>query len=143
MATAAKAVAKPAAKKAAAKPKVSRSKILNPLAAEAISKGYLPGNFGSPDLTPTKVAPAAADAQLVEDCAACRMVWKTVEMDVGNLHQEKTIYDAFVTECRRAISAPILYSPCQLMFTRVDDMIASYIAGVPVEKVCADNGLCR
>lgn len=116
---------------------------MDPFAAKHYKKGFMPGSLGIPNLMAYKTPAAQVTAKLVEDCMACRFVWKHVEMDVGNANAQKTVYDSFIHHCRRGMSAPLLYQPCQAMFTSLDDMVHGYVAGLSVDEVCTQARLCR
>jgi len=133
-------VAAPAKAKAAAKKAPNG---MDPFAFKHYKKGFVPGNLGRPNLMDYKVPKAQEEASLIEDCMACRFVWKNVEMDVGNLQYQKTVYDSFMHHCRRGMGAPLLYQPCQAMFSSIDDMVHGYVSGLSVDEVCAQARMCR
>ncbi len=118
-------------------------KAMDPFAAKHYAKGFKIGMFGRPKIERSKKQKSFFEARLLEDCMACRFVWKNVEMDVGNTEQQKVVYDSFINQCKLAMKAPIMYMPCQHMYGRVDNMVTGYAAGMTVEEVCAQARLCR
>jgi len=116
---------------------------MDAFAAKHYNLGFSVGRFGRPDLQRNKKTKTMTEARLVEDCLACRFVWKSVQMDIGNSETQKTIYDSFVNQCKNGMKAPIMYAPCQQMFSKVDDMITGYAAGMTVDEVCAQAHMCR
>ncbi len=134
------------APKAKGKPKKKKKddgKGMDPFAKKHYDKGFVPGNLGKLNLMAYKPPKAASEARLIEDCMGCRFIWKHVEMDIGNAYLQKTVYDSFMHHCRRGMTAPLLYGPCQTMFTSLDDMVNGYVAGLAVEEVCAQARMCR
>lgn len=64
------------------------------------------------------------------DCVACRWIWLSVELDVGNSQIEEAIYDSFTRRCIDAQKAPIFYAACEDMFDDVYGMIGDYMVSL-------------
>jgi len=133
----------PGAAKAAAKVAAPSDAPMDPFAAKHYNKGFVPGSLGRPSMMAYKMPASHVTARLVEDCMACRFIWKNVESDAGNTEMHKTVYDSFINHCRRGMTAPLMYQPCQTMFGSLDDMISGYVSGLQVDEICAQARMCR
>ena len=91
-----------------------------------------------------KAAKARATALTLEDCMGCQMVWKQVEMDVGNARYIEDVQASFEHNCMDAQKSTIFYAVCEDMY---DDMYAltdDYMSNAyKVDKMCKRGKYCK
>jgi len=96
-----------------------------------------------------KVAIANGDmdkfkGQRVEDCLACRFIWKQVEMDVSNAKYIEDVQASFEHNCLDAQKTVVFYKACEDMY---DDMYAltdDYMSSdYTVDKMCQRANMCK
>jgi len=80
----------------------------------------------------------------LEDCMACRFIWKQVEMDVSNAKYVEDVQASFEHNCLDAQKSSIFYKACEDMY---DDMYAltdDYMSSdYTVDKMCQRSNMCK
>ena len=84
------------------------------------------------------------NAESFEDCLACRMVWKQVEMDVSNARYVEDVQASFEHNCMDAQKSNIFYKACEDMYDDMYAMTDDYMAGkYTVDEMCQRAKLCQ
>jgi len=85
-----------------------------------------------------------AKAQRLEDCVACRFIWKQVEMDVSNARYVEDVQASFEHNCLDAQKSTIFFKACEDMY---DDMYAltdDYMSNdYTVDTMCKRANMCK
>jgi len=82
-------------------------------------------------------------AQKYEDCMACRMIWRQVEMDVANARYVEDVESSFEHNCLDAQKSMIFYRACQDMENDLYAMVDDYMSGeYTVDKMCLRANMC-
>jgi len=82
-------------------------------------------------------------AQRYEDCMACRMIWRQVEMDVANARYVEDVESSFEHNCMDAQKSMIFYKACQDMQNDLYAMVDDYMSGeYTVDKMCIKAHMC-
>jgi len=82
--------------------------------------------------------------QRVEDCLACRFIWKQVEMDVSNAKFIEDVQASFEHNCLDAQKSPIFYKACEDMYDDMYAMTDDYMsADYTVDKMCQRANMCK
>lgn len=80
----------------------------------------------------------------IEDCVACRMVWKQVEQQVGNARFMEDVMASFERVCMEAQKSTIFFSACNDMYNDLaaftdDYMSNKYLIGT----MCKRGDMCK
>jgi hypothetical protein len=80
----------------------------------------------------------------LEDCVACRLVWKQVEMAVGNARFQEDVMVAFEKACMEAQKSTIFFTACNDMYADIAAFTDDYMSNkFVVGTMCKRAGLCR
>jgi len=78
-----------------------------------------------------------------EDCMACRLIWRQVEMDVANARYVEDVESSFEHNCLDAQKSMIFYKACQDMENDLYAMVDDYMSGqYTVDKMCLRAKMC-
>jgi len=84
-----------------------------------------------------------SNSQMYEDCMACRMVWKQVEMDISNARYVEDVQASFEHNCMDAQKSSIFYKSCEDMYDDIYAMTDDYMSGqYTVDQICQRAKLC-
>jgi len=84
-----------------------------------------------------------SNAQIYEDCMACRMVWKQVEMDISNPRYVEDVQASFEHNCMDAQKSTIFYKACEDMYDDMYAMTDDYMSGqYTVAQMCQRAKMC-
>jgi len=82
--------------------------------------------------------------QRVEDCLACRFIWKQVEMDVSNAKFIEDVQASFEHNCLDAQKSAVFYKACEDMYDDMYAMTDDYMsADYTVDKMCQRANMCK
>jgi len=85
-----------------------------------------------------------ASAQAIEDCMACKFIWKQVEMDVANARYVEDVQASFEHNCLDAQKSTVFFKACEDMY---DDMYAitdDYMSNeYTVGTMCRRANMCK
>jgi len=85
-----------------------------------------------------------AMGQRLEDCVACRYVWKQVEMDVSNARYIEDVQASFEHNCLDAQKATIFYKACEDMYDDMYAMTDDYMSSdFTVDQMCQRANMCK
>jgi len=127
------------------------------LETDATRKGFISGMFNKAKGLATKVVGGAKKlgqaisgnndkvaAQRYEDCMACRLIWKQVEMDVSNAKYIEDVQASFEHNCLDAQKSQIFYKACEDMYDDMYAMTDDYMSSdFTVDKMCQRANLCK
>jgi len=84
-----------------------------------------------------------SNSQIFEDCMACRMVWRQVEMDISNARYVEDIQASFEHNCMDAQKSTLFYKACEDMYDDIYAMTDDYMSGqYTVDQMCQRAKLC-
>jgi hypothetical protein len=84
------------------------------------------------------------EAQWYEDCFACRLVWRQVEMDVANARFVEDVEASFERNCMDLQKSQIFYKACEDMYDDLWAMTDDYMSSeYTVDKMCVRAKICR
>jgi len=87
---------------------------------------------------------AKANAQALEDCLACRFIWKQVEMDVANARYVEDVQASFEHNCLDAQKSSIFFKGCEDMYDDMYAMTDDYMANeYTVSTMCKRANMCK
>jgi len=80
----------------------------------------------------------------VEDCMACRFIWKQVEMDVSNAKYVEDVQASFEHNCLDSQKSSIFYKACEDMYDDMYSMTDDYMSSdYTVDKMCQRANMCK
>jgi len=84
------------------------------------------------------------EAQWFEDCMACRLVWRQVEMDVANARFVEDVEASFERNCMDLQKSQIFYKGCEDMYDDMWAMVDDYMSSeYTVDKMCVRAHMCK
>jgi len=84
-----------------------------------------------------------SNSERYEDCMACRLIWRQVEMDVANARYVEDVESSFEHNCLDAQKSMIFYKACQDMENDLYAMVDDYMSGqYTVDKMCLRSKMC-
>lgn len=84
-----------------------------------------------------------SNSQIYEDCMACRMVWKQVEMDISNPRYVEDVQASFEHNCMDAQKSTIFYKGCEDMYDDMYAMTDDYMSGqYTTSQMCQRAKMC-
>lgn len=85
-----------------------------------------------------------AKAQRLEDCMACRFIWKQVEMDVANARYVEDVQASFEHNCLDAQKSAIFFKACEDMYDDMYAMTDDYMSqDYTVDAMCKRANMCK
>jgi len=85
-----------------------------------------------------------ANSQAIEDCLACRFIWKQVEMDVANARYVEDVQASFEHNCLDAQKGSVFFKGCEDMYDDMYAMTDDYMSNeYTVSTMCKRANMCK